>query len=74
MKKIIAPLIVVILAAILIGFFVLLVFFPQVIVPEWLIKLIIGIVLLSLAGGLVAVLVKRIKEVKEEDEDDFSKY
>jgi hypothetical protein len=36
--------------------------------------LIMGLVVLALIGGLVAVLIQRIREIDKEDKDDYSQY
>lgn len=74
MKKIIAPLLVVIAIIIFIVYLIIVIFFRHIIIPVWLIKLGVGIILLSLIGVLITVFVKRVKEVKEEKKDDLSKY
>ena len=36
--------------------------------------LITGLAVLALIGGLVAVLIQRIREINKEDDDDYSQY
>lgn len=36
--------------------------------------LIVGLAVLALIGGLIAVLIQRIKEIEKEDKDDYSQY
>lgn len=70
-KKMIAP---IIFASILIiyyiGFFILCLFIP---IPPVL-KLLLGLIPLLLAGVSVYVLVERIKEIRSGEENDLSKY
>jgi len=74
-KKILAPAIIVILGSIVIAvyvYFYLFVFrkmnFPAII------NFIIILIAVTLIAALIAVFIQRIKELKEENEDDISKY
>lgn len=71
MKKIIAPVFIVLLAIAFIILYAVGILFAPIPVL-W--KLLIGIGVLALIGGLIAVLIERIKEIEEEDEDDLGKY
>lgn len=74
-KKILAPAIVVILGSIVIaayGYFYLFVF-QKMNLPA-IINFIIILIAITLITALIAVFIQRIKELKEENEDDISKY
>ncbi len=75
MKKMLTPIIIVILAMIGItawaGFYLFI--FDQARFPD-IFKIIIILGLLGICGALIKVLNQRIKELKEEDKDDLSKY
>jgi len=74
-KKIIAPLVIMLLAStIVIGYALLYLFIIKYTnLPAILNVLILSIVVL-LVGALIAVFVQRIKEIQNEDENDLSKY
>lgn len=70
-RKIIAPVvIVVLLLAVLFGYGIAVIDMPM---PVW-IKVIFGIVLVSLSGVGIYVLVQRIQEIRSGEEDDLSHY
>ena len=72
MKKFLIPIIIIILAIIVASLYFLMPFFiegmPQII------KIIFGIIFICLTGALIGVLIQRIKEIKGENPDDYSKY
>lgn len=71
MKKVIAPIMIVLIAICVICSYLLLILTSPM---GLLLKIIIGIGLLALAGALISILVERLKEIEEEDDNDFSKY
>ena len=74
-KKILAPAIIVILGSIVIaayGYFYL--FVLQKINLPIIANIIIILIAITLIVALIAVFIQRIKELKEENEDDISKY
>lgn len=72
-KKMIAPIIIVVLLVLYYGGFGMFIVFAD---PELslLVKLILGIIPLCLAGVSVYVLYERIQEIRSGEEDDLSKY
>lgn len=71
MRKIIAPVVIVaLLLAVLFGYGITVIAMPM---PVW-IKVIFGIVLVSLSGVGIYVLVQRIQEIRSGEEDDLSHY
>ena len=69
-KKMIAPIVVTILAVI---YFI--VYFTLLIrVTEGVIRIVLGIVPLAFIGVMIAVCVQRIKEIRSGEEDDLGKY
>lgn len=71
MKKIIAPLIV---TALFVVYFV--VYFAVLIfaIPDFFVKIILGIIPLIFAIVMIYVCIQRIKEIRSGEEDDLSKY
>ncbi|HBA70108.1 MAG TPA: hypothetical protein DCZ40_12245 [Lachnospiraceae bacterium] len=70
-KKMIAPIIIAsILVLYYIGFFILCMYIPIPLI----LKFLLGLVPLLLAGVSVYVLAERIKEIRSGEEDDLSKY
>jgi hypothetical protein len=71
LKKIIAPLIVVlVILAINAGYFTTVITIPIPVI----VKIMFGIGSVSVSGALIYVLIERIKEIRKEDEDDLGKY
>lgn len=71
MKNYFAPILIgVILALCYIGVGALMVVLSMAII----VKVIITIVFLALGGAVIYVMLERIKEIKEEEKDDLSKY
>ena len=75
MKKYFAPVIITIITVILIGLYCLLyVFiFSEANFPVW-ISVITAVVFLLLIIAMIVVFMKRVRELKEENEDDYRKY
>jgi len=74
-KKILAPVIIVILGSIVIaayGYFYLFVF-QKINLPA-IINFIIILIVIALIAALIVVFIQRVKELNEENEDDISKY
>jgi len=74
-KKILAPVIIVILGSIVIaayGYFYLFVL-RKMNLPV-IINIIIILIIIALIAALIAVFIQRVKELNEENEDDISKY
>ena len=70
-RKMVAPIIIaVILGLYYVGFAVLCFWIPMALI----LKLIMGIIPLVLAGVIIYVLVERIQEIRSGEEDDLSKY
>ncbi len=70
-KKLIAPIIV---SVILIVYYCFFVAICLIITIPFILKLIMGIISLALAGVVIYVLVERIKEIRSGVEDDLSQY
>lgn len=72
MKKLIAPVIITAICVIYYLFFFLVV----LVVPEipFLVKIILGVILLALSGVCIYVCIERYKEIRSGEEDDLSKY
>ncbi len=74
-KKIIAPLIIVILASIIvIGYAFLYLFIIKQMNLPVVLNILILIIVIALVAALIAVFIQRVKEIKSEDENDLSKY
>ena len=69
-KKLLAPLIVTIIMVLYYGFYFGLLL--TVLDGAW--KYLLGIIPLALSAVMIGVCVERIKEIKEDEEDDLSKY
>jgi len=70
-KKMIAPIVItVLLAAYMLAYFFILLSVPM---PVW-VKVLVGLLPLSLLCASVFVLLQRIKEIRSGEEDDLSQY
>lgn len=70
-KKMVAPIVISIIAIIYFCFYAAFCFWISM---SWITKILFGIIPLAFIGVIVYVLVERINEIKDGEEDDLSKY